>query len=484
MNDKRNLIHSDPFSARLQVSEALWTISKDGTCAYDLKGISAELDGLSITFSNTAAAKAYSALADLLRIMDALVRWRGAVLDAEVDADRFLRSAQERFDLWARDYRDTAATRPLFAATAGISTISAVGQVCDIARALVGVPLPVGVFERPVRPAWAADRGPEKDSEEKQVELTVAFLKFHIDGIAAADVHQVTPCQVHDLEVEVRVSRWPEDKHELHLTPVSVESKLTYDFPTFSFAKPSGDPPFTMQQTGRALLLMAQGLHARPFEFKYTAEFLPERGDQPVAIVGHRTLIVDGADPVRDPLCGYPSLDQQLLRMRNLLRRRSGVPQQETVDALRLLTPLCNLAGRAVQDNEFKGQWNEDVFQQHVRAELRRSPLVSVDLDEHANAAGGITDLSLRGLPIELKVRDVIVTSVDDCAKFVPQTASYAVAKSKRTAVLCVLDASPKKTAPVSPETLLDIRVHAETGVAVCMLVIQGNLARPSALSR
>ena len=484
MTDKRNLIRSDPFSARLQVSEALWAISKDGTCAHDLKGISAKLDGLSINFSNAAVAKAYNALADLLRIMDAMVHWRVAVLDAEMEADRFLRSAQERFSLWAREYRDAAVTQPLFTATAGISSISSIDQVCDIARALVGVPLPVGVFERLVRPAWAADHGPEKDSEEDRVELTVAFLKFHIDGTPAADVHQVTPSQVHDLEIEVRVSRWPEDKHELHLTPVSVEPKATYDFPTFSFAKPQGDPPFTMQQTGRALLLMPQGLHARPFEFKYTAEFLPERGDQPVAIVGHRTLIVDGADPVRDPLCGYPSLDQRLLLVRNALRRRSGVPQQETVDALRLLTPLCNLAGRAVQDNEFKGQWNEAAFQQYARAELRRSPLVGVDLDEHANAAGGITDLSLRGLPLELKVRDVVVTSVDDCAKFIPQAASYAVAKSKRTAVLCVLDASLKKVAPVSPETLLDIRIHAETGVTVCILVIQGSLAKPSALSR
>src|SRR3546814_1265905 len=36
-------------------------------------------------------------------------------------------------------------------------------------------------------------------------------------------------------------------------------------------------------------------LFRSPFEFKYTAEFIPERGDQPVAVVGHRTLIVDGA---------------------------------------------------------------------------------------------------------------------------------------------------------------------------------------------
>lgn len=484
MIDKRNLIHFDPFSARLQVSEALFAISTDGACAHELRDTAAALDALSINFSNTAAAKAYSALAGLLRIVDALVRWRRAVLDAEMDADRFLRSAKERVTLWAQEYSATTATQSLLPVAAEINTLSAIGQVCDVARALAGVPLPVAVFERPVRPEWAGDLIPEKDSEEEQVDLTVAFLKFHIDGVAAADVHQFTPAQAHDLEIEVRVSRWPEGKHELRLVPVSVETKAAYDFPTFSFAKPPGRPPFTMQQAGRAVLMMPQGLHARPFEFKYTADFLPESGDQPVAIVGHRTLIVDGSDPVRDPLCGYPSLDRRLLSVRNALRRRSGVSQQETVDALRLLIPLCNLAGRAVQDSEFKGKWNEDAFQQYVRAELRRSPVVGVELDEHANAAGGITDLSLRGLPIELKVRDAIIVSVDDCAKFLAQVVSYAVAKSKRTAILCVLDASPKKVAPVPLEKLLDIRIHAETGVAVCILVVQGNLAKPSDLSR
>jgi hypothetical protein len=239
-----------------------------------------------------------------------------------------------------------------------------------------------------------------------------------------------------------------------------------------------------MHQTGRAALLLPQGIHARPFEFKYTAEFIPERGDQPVAIVRHRTLIVDGAEAAKYQVCGYPGLDQKLFKLRDALRFRTGVPQIETADALLVLAPICNLAGRAVQDAEFKGRIVEAAFQKHVRAELRRNPLIGADLDEHAHASGGITDLSLRGMPIELKAVDTLVGSVDDCEQFLAQTVSYAVAKSKRTAILCVLDSSEKKTPPVPPETLLDIRQHAASGVLVCILVIQGNLAKPSALSR
>jgi hypothetical protein len=196
------------------------------------------------------------------------------------------------------------------------------------------------------------------------------------------------------------------DEHVLVLSPVSVEPRATYDFPLFYFGKPPGDAPFTMRQKGRAALLLRQGVFARPFEFKYTADFLPEKGDQPVAIVGHRTLTLDGAETASFKLCGYPSLDKRLLGIRESLRLRGGVPQSEAADGLLLLSTLCNLAGRAVQDAEFPGHWSEADFQRKIRAELRRNPGIASDLDEHVNAGGGITDLSLRGLPIELKVVD------------------------------------------------------------------------------
>lgn len=271
---------------------------------------------------------------------------------------------------------------------------------------------------QPTKPDWAVRADLAAPKEEPLVDLTVAFLKFQFDGQPAAEIHQLAAQEVHDLEIEVRVSRWPQDKRELRLTPISVEPKSTYDFPSFRFVKPAGEAPYTMRQSGRAALLLPQGLHARSFEFKYTAEFVPEHGDQPVAVVGHRTLIVDGADATKLQICGYPGLDQKLLALREALRRRPGVPQSETADSLLVLAALCNLAGRAVQDAEFKGRWNEAAFQRHVRSELRRHPSIGASLDEHAHAGGGITDLSLRGVPIELKAVDTLVSSVDQCEPF------------------------------------------------------------------
>jgi len=441
---------------RLQAVEALAAIAQGHWPPHDLKLLAVALDSVSVNLSSAAAATAYNAFSGIVRIFDMLAHWRRAVLDAEPDADRFLRSARERHRLWLDDYRHSDAATDLRAAAEGLTTLESTDQVADIARALTGLPLPIGIFAQPVKPDWAFKADLAAPEKEPLVDLTVAFLKFQFDGQPAAEVHQLAAREVHDLEIEVRVSRWPQDKRELRLTPISVEPKSTYDFPSFQFEKPDSDAPYTMRQSGRAALLLPQGMHARPFEFKYTAEFIPERGDQPVAVVGHRTLIVDGADATKLQICGYQGLDQTLFALREVLRRRPGVPQAETADALLVLAALSNLAGRAVQDDEFKGRWNETAFQQYVRAELRRHPLIGADLDEHAHAGGGITDLSLRGMPIELKAVGTLINSVDQCESFLAQTASYAVAKSKRTAILCVLDSSDKKTAPVPPEALLD----------------------------
>ncbi|WP_240999325.1 hypothetical protein, partial [Pseudomonas viridiflava] len=104
------------------------------------------------------------------------------------------------------------------------------------------------------------------------------------------------PREAHDLTLEVRISRWPEEAVSLILSPISIESKDSYDFPNFEFERPLGEPPFIIKKRGRAILNSPQNLQARPFEFKYTAEFKPVLSEQPVAIVGKRTLRIESLD--------------------------------------------------------------------------------------------------------------------------------------------------------------------------------------------
>ena len=442
-----------------------------------------ELDEASARLESTDVSTAYAALAGLLRILSSLVEWRSAVLSAGVDADRFARSAKARYALWKEEYAEVEVVQPLLEASRLIETADAIGDVGTIQQQLSGVPLPIGMFGKDFA-YRTRSRVKNEDDSRAPVELAVAFLKFLINGEPVSVVHQLEPKRVHDLELEIRISRWPDDAQQLQLVPVSIEPKSSYDFPTFTIDRPQGEAPFVVVDRGRAALNIAQSLQARPFEFKYAASFLPSAVEQPVAVTGHRTLLVEGFDFASDSISGYRSMDPTILKLRDLVRRSGSVSSADLENALTVFVALANLAGRAVQDAEFDGVWPEARFQDHVRQDLRRNPRIGVDLDEHANAGGGITDLSFKGVPIELKSEARSRVTLAGCETFAEQTAAYAVAKGKRVGILCVLDCSPKTSAPDPAEGGLHlIAKRTRSGpVQILLAIVQGNLARPSRL--
>lgn len=481
---QRDAILSQVFFARIQAVEALRKLGGGEVVSAELlRQICTELDDASLRYGRASTATIYGAFSALLRIVLSLAEWRQAVLNAVPDGDRFLRSAVERHRLWLKEFGEKDVAKSLVDASASLQSVATIADFESICKTLAGIPLPIGVFseERPRIPA-----GPEQVEERpRPTELSVAFVKFQLGGQPAANIHHLVPRELHDMEIEVRVSRWPEGATHLVLTPISAEPKSTYELSEFTFTKPSTEPPYTLIQTGRAALQIAQGLKSRPFEFKYTAAFQPASSEQPVAVVGHRTLLVEGFDIRANSITGYQPVDEKILLIRDLLRREGWANAEELSDILELLTSLGNLAGRAVQDAVFDGAWGEKEFQAQVRKDLRRLPRIGSDLEEHAAAAGGFTDLSLRGITIELKETGTRIKQMEDCRKYVEQAASYAVAKGKRVALLCILDTSAKNSAPWSAADGIDVLMSAPpANVAVITLVIQGNITRPSKLSR
>ncbi|CAN7660298.1 hypothetical protein [Variovorax paradoxus] len=481
---RKDVILSRVFFARIEAVEALRKLSDGEYVAGDaVRQISGALDDASLQYGRAATATVYGALAALLRIISTLVDWRQAVLDASEGGDRLLRSAVERYRLWLKEYEEKAEAKALLDASAALPKIASIGDLEAVCASLSRVPLPIGLFadesRRPSTPTA------ERDSPPQPTELFVAFLKFQLGGQPAADIHNLAPRELHDMEIEVRVSRWPDNATHLTLTPVSAEPRSTYELSEFTFTRPTGEPPYTLIQQGRAILQVAQGFKAKPFEFKYSAAFQPASVEQPVAVVGHRTLLVEGIDLKAHPITGFGPIDQKIVSIRDALRREGKTSAQELSDVLELMTVLGNMAGRAVQDAEFKGVWLEAPFQEYVRKELRRSPRIAAELEEHPAAAGGLTDLSLRGIAIELKSVKKGIRQIDDCQGYVEQAASYAVAKGKRVALLCILDCSEKNSAPwPADEGIAILKSAAPANVTVVTMVVQGNITRPSQLSR
>ena len=191
---------------------------------------------------------------------------------------------------------------------------------------------------------------------------------------------------MHDLDIEVRVSRWPVGATALILEPVTIEHTDAYKMPVFSMAAPSGTGPFQLKQNGRAAITIPNHFNARPYEFKYVARFEPRGSEQPVETIGQRTLMLEGMDLARQPLTGYQHIDRKLIEIRNTLRVSPHMVQQELADALMLAIPLANLAAQSVQDNVFNSAISEDEFQKRVRSFLRSHPMIGSALEEHPHA--------------------------------------------------------------------------------------------------
>ena len=482
---RHGVILSEAYSARIKAIEALRTATEIRVNnAQAMRNAADDLDAASISCDYSVAAASYGALAGLLRITAMLVEWRGAILEAAQDADRFLRSAKAQYKLWLDEYSTAEIQHGLLEGSAAIESVTELDQVGNVCHAIASIPLPIPFFAAAMHPSHIP-RGGQEQEKVPPVELQVAFLQFEINGEPAKEVHFLTPQMAHDLEIEVRVTRWPVNATTLGLRPVTVESPDIYDFPDFQFDRPSGDGPFVMRKRGRAILKIPHSIHASPFEFKYAAEFSPRASEQPVAVVGHRTLRIEGIDLQRSPITGYQAMDRKLIELRDILRENRLIAETDLKSSLVLMAALGSLAYRALHDDLYSGTRDEPQFQQDVRAELRRVPEIASELEEHPHASGGITDLSYRGIRIELKVEQNKLIAMDDCNRFLGQTASYVIATGKRIGILCVLDCSPKTVALPAEENWGILKHNTRDGeVSIVTLIIQGNLPTPSSLSR
>jgi hypothetical protein len=445
-----------------------------------------DVDRLAPFYDRTATGAAYGAFAELLRIAALLVQWRAAVLTGEADSGRFLGAAKERHRIWKEEAAPTEGAAHVIAAADGLADLSQVAAVNALLTAFANTPLPIGIYaseHRGIRLPTSDDEGEKKAPPP---ELAVAFLKFAIDGQPASETHFLTPGESHDLELEVRVSRWPEGAKTLELRVITVEAAAAFDFPLFNLGRPDGKPPFMLRERGRAIITAPQGLNARPFEFRYSASFKPTVVEQPVATLGQRTLRIESFDLKVNSLTGYPGLDPKIIEIRDVLRSRFNIPPDDLGAALKLAAALAAYMGRVLQDNEITEVLSEKQLQALVRAELRRRPEIGSALSEHPRAAGGITDLTLLGVPLELKVEGEKRLALENCQQFVGQTTSYAHGNGKRVGVLCVMDCSPKTQAAAPAEACIGILQDETSGVntPIITVLVQANLAKPSSLSR
>lgn len=410
-----------------------------------------------------------------------LAEWKHAVRNAEIDTQRFLHSAKlkaSEIDT-TLNFSNNKQLKEFIDKVKLIHSLDGIEAIQDL---LKNWSLPLLLF------ANLRNKNIEKISTKvhKKQESTVAFLKFDIDGEPAQQWNYLRPGTAYDLNIEVRVSNWPQKASSLLLKPITIDPRERGWLPDFRFEKPKGDEPFTLRGIGRVVLEVANSFGSRPYEFLYAAEFDNLSDYQNVAIVGHRRLLLEGSDSTHYPLTGFSNVDRHLIKIRNKLRAFPRIHSDDIANTMIILGGLGNIAAQALKAGLFSAGTLEQSFQSKTAEMLRNRSEIGEYLQGHPEAAGGITDLTFKDIPIELKVENKKILFPKDFQKYFDQTAAYAIGLGKRIGILSVLESS-SKLAPIGMiEDDIEVFFHpaGQTQIAIIVVIIRGGFPKPSSYSR
>jgi hypothetical protein len=491
------------IDARTAVVEAI--VSGSVPAAEELEATAEAVAACRATFSDWPIGSAVDDLSATIRVAAQLSRWTGAYRRAEMDADRYLRAAKQRaIDVAAtiagRAETDTPPehlTSPLLAALSSVASITSVADAEAAVRLIALLPTAVPAGRRKARkwtPAGWTVAGGERSARTDERMPPIAFLQFHLNGVEFGDPHLVRADVVHDIRVDARLSQWPEGATRVEFLPLHVEPADIMHLPSFAFAKAEHTQegvPVDLQSSGRFRITAPQDLLARPLGVSYTVvAYAADGTTERLVVQGQQHLAFRSYDLEANPITGFRDLDRRLLELRDDARRRTGLDDEELTRFMTLLAGAGRIAAQSVADNRYRGDWSEDAFHDDVRDRLRLTREIGSSLEEHPHAGGGITDLSFHRVRLELKADDdgdvTVATAID---RYGAQTAQYVVASDRRSGVLMVLDTETKDTNPPLVSSDVALRMvpveHGDgRGVVLGVVIVRGNLARPSDLSR
>lgn len=490
MQNKPNFeIFRQAFSSRIEIAEVLGGALRSTT--HDLTRLKEACLRLKDTIDELGQGEVedkYRAYYTAITIFLPLVEWVHAIRNAEFDAQRFLNSAKlkaSEIDT-ALSFSNDDRLKKFLVQVGSINTPDELNALQD---QLKQWSLPLLLFANLCDSGVRGVRLPVSNGnseEPEKLESTVAFLKFDIDGEPAKQWNYLKPGTAYDLTIEVRVSNWPKSANILLLTPITIDARERGWLPDFRFKKPEGGGPFSFTGTGRVVLEVANSFGSRPYEFLYAAEFDDSTNCRNVAVVGHRRLLLEGSDAALHPLTGFSNVDRHLIKIRNNLRGFSGIHSDDIANSMAVLGGLGNIAAQALKTGLFSAGTSEYQFQIKTAEMLRIRGDIGDNLQGHPEAAGGITDLTFRDIPIELKVENKKVLFPRDFSKYFDQTAAYAIGLGKRIGILSVLESS-SKSAPVGViEDDIEVFLHptGQTQIAIVVVVIRGGFPTPSSYSR
>ena len=423
------------------------------------------------------------AFAELIEALVHAVRWTDAAWNAEQDADRHAAAARLRASRVLPGIDDRWPTA-LSEAAAELETLENHDVPAQVAARLSTVPLPPRLSDL----FRSNEQGHSFVPEPAEPSIPAAAILIRLHGEPVMRPTVVRPGALHQFEVEARVSEWPEGSDALKITFLSVHPRDFLYVSEVRFTKDGLRQPLEIRVAGE------RPPQDPPLELTAQAAFLVNGELNSARLAGNTTLEIVTFDPGTAMPLNMPTTALRLQQMMSELS--NALPNLDTAvrrDARLLLEAVVRFA-HAVLDDRLNqhDDVNEAWFQRELQQFLQADPQIGARLCAHATSAGGVTDLLLGDVVLELKVEKVSAITLEAASvRYVGQPTQYASAGDCQVSLLAVLDVSPKR-APAGvmgnemgwayPETTSGPDAPFPSLVGV--IVIRAGFPRPSEFSR
>ena len=423
------------------------------------------------------------AFAELVEALTHAVRWIDAAWSAQEDANRHATAARLRADRvlaaiddqWPSALRDTAQQ---------LATLEDHGVPAQVADRLRAVPVPPRLTEL-YRPS---DQSRFVVPAPAEVSTPGAAILIRQHGEPVMRPTVVQPPARHQVEVEARVTEWPEEADSLEITFLRVHPHNYLHASDVRFTRGALTQPLEIRVAGD------RPPDDPPLKLTAKASFLANGEPQPVRLVGNTTLEIVTFDPDTALPADMPTAALRLQQMMNeMTNALPTLASDVRRDARLLLEAVVRFAHTVLDDRLGQGDdIDEAWFQRQLQQFLQADHRIGARLRLHERRAGGVTDLALGAIVLELKVEKKTAISLDAASlRYASQTTQYASAGDCPVSMLAVLDVSPKR-APAgvmgnemgwsSPETTSGQDPPFPSLVGV--VVVRAGFPRPSDFSR
>lgn len=404
----------------------------------DAEALGVAVDGYHAVSARGPEGDVVTAYSEALDALVHAVRWADAAWRAEEGVERHATAARLRAaqlllradDRWPDGLKD---------AVTDLNILDGHEVPARAAAALSRTSLPVRLTDL-FRGAQASRPYVGREADEPGVPAVALMMRLQGEPVMRPTVLQ--PGALHHFEVEARVTEWPEVADVLEITFMSVhprdflyvsDLRFTADALTqpleirVAGARPPSDPPL--------------GLTAR-------ASFLGAGGRIDARLAGNTTLEIVTFDAGTAAPVNMPTA---ALRLQQMMGELSNALPQLSVDDRRdarlLLEGVVTFAHTVLDDRlGQQEEVDEAWFQGELRFFLQANPQIGARLGERVGRAGGMTDLVLGNIVLELKLEKTSSISLTAaCSRYVGQATQYASAGDSQVSLLAVLDASPKR---------------------------------------